>query len=108
VKSGCVKETVEDIDTCTSVLLDEKRKRRGKPRLVLENVSMALQDRPPVLFLSLSLEEVPDLSLEDDLSLEEVPDLSLEVPEDLEDESSFVEQEEPLFLEAWPSCVFPR
>ena len=57
-----------------------------------------LQDRPFVVFLSL---EVPDLSLE------EVSDLSLEVPEDLEDESSFVERDS-LFLEAWPSCVFPR
>jgi len=54
------------------------------------------------------LHPVRVLFLEDPevLSLEEVPDLSPD--EDLVDESSLVEREELLLLVAWPSCVFPR
>jgi len=62
----------------------------------------------PHLVRVLSLEDPEVLSSEDPevLSLEEVPGLSLD--EDLVDESSLAEREEPLLFVAWPSCVFPR
>ena len=55
VDSGYDAETVEDIDTCTSVWLDEKGERRGKPSLALEDVATTLQASGSTLCLVLVL-----------------------------------------------------